>query len=474
MFLYDSFLAGRQSQPINMADNSPPDASSQLPPELLALIFTFTLPPTWAVRQRARLRISESPWYLTHVSSHWRAVAISTPSLWSRIAVTFMPGADASLAFPFPLLETQLKRASQLAVFFRGCESMLPARDENMDPQMKAFSLLLRYSNNWVEANLRVTSSLLGLLQQLQGRVSSLRRIWFRLDTPLMVLDNDPVDVFSDAPSLVDFGCLNQQRMTFLRFPKERLTRYSINGPMVWHRLVLTHAATTLVEAYVWVDFEPTWPELLLAQNQQVIHLPYLRRLFISFPRILHHIGTPALEELGVAFGDQPEPGVADCYDLRDILAGYLSPERSACPLRRLLIHNYPAPDPIMQILRTHTHITELGLMVNSPEGVIGLEVVLATLVVNTSPIAPHLKHLFVACENDTTFDYTLYERVISSRFRARDKGYALQSTALALEEGVVPGEVIQSLQRMEREGLVWSLFTEHDAGDAIVRWTYV
>ncbi|KAJ7173419.1 hypothetical protein C8R46DRAFT_871681, partial [Mycena filopes] len=57
----------------------------RIPPEVLAEIFTWTLPATWVLSERERFSCNDSPWLLTHVSRGWRATAISTSSLWSLV-----------------------------------------------------------------------------------------------------------------------------------------------------------------------------------------------------------------------------------------------------------------------------------------------------------------------------------------------------------------------------------------------------
>ncbi|KAJ6552744.1 hypothetical protein B0H19DRAFT_901178, partial [Mycena capillaripes] len=53
------------------------------PPEVLSEIFSWTLPPAIYSRQRMGFSAMDSPWVLTHICRRWRAVAISTPPLWS-------------------------------------------------------------------------------------------------------------------------------------------------------------------------------------------------------------------------------------------------------------------------------------------------------------------------------------------------------------------------------------------------------
>ncbi|KAJ7691917.1 hypothetical protein B0H17DRAFT_909307, partial [Mycena rosella] len=50
----------------------------RMPIEVLGEIFSWTLPSV-----RDAVAESISPWVLGHISSRWRAIALSTPSLWS-------------------------------------------------------------------------------------------------------------------------------------------------------------------------------------------------------------------------------------------------------------------------------------------------------------------------------------------------------------------------------------------------------
>ncbi|KAJ7607852.1 hypothetical protein FB45DRAFT_702388, partial [Roridomyces roridus] len=51
----------------------------RIPPEILAEIFKA------AGTSRSRFILANTLWVLTHVCSRWRAIATSTPSLWSSI-----------------------------------------------------------------------------------------------------------------------------------------------------------------------------------------------------------------------------------------------------------------------------------------------------------------------------------------------------------------------------------------------------
>ncbi|KAF8211014.1 hypothetical protein K438DRAFT_1569429, partial [Mycena galopus ATCC 62051] len=61
----------------------------RMPPEVLGEIFMWTLPSIGDALGMGKFDMTRSPWLLTQISSRWRAVALSTPSLWSRIAVDY-------------------------------------------------------------------------------------------------------------------------------------------------------------------------------------------------------------------------------------------------------------------------------------------------------------------------------------------------------------------------------------------------
>ncbi|KAJ7602850.1 hypothetical protein DFH06DRAFT_950140, partial [Mycena polygramma] len=61
----------------------------RMPPEILGEIFSWTLASIADALERGRYRPTDSPWVLTHVSRSWRAVAVSNPSLWSLVAISY-------------------------------------------------------------------------------------------------------------------------------------------------------------------------------------------------------------------------------------------------------------------------------------------------------------------------------------------------------------------------------------------------
>ncbi|KAJ7708638.1 hypothetical protein B0H17DRAFT_1030345 [Mycena rosella] len=86
----------------------------------------------------------DSPWLLTHISGRWRVVALSTPSLWSRLAINCFH----QHANPFGRQTT-------------------PRR------QVEMFWFLSEHSARWEELNLefKLMSAILPQLENLQNCV---------------------------------------------------------------------------------------------------------------------------------------------------------------------------------------------------------------------------------------------------------------------------------------------------------------
>ena len=75
----------------------------RLPYDVLCEVFLSSLYDIPDSRSSSTI-ITDTPWTLTHVSSHWRSVALSFPQLWSTIRVT-------GTGYCFPLLKVQLERS---------------------------------------------------------------------------------------------------------------------------------------------------------------------------------------------------------------------------------------------------------------------------------------------------------------------------------------------------------------------------
>ncbi|KAJ7587150.1 hypothetical protein C8J56DRAFT_828037, partial [Mycena floridula] len=106
----------------------------RLPPELLALVFSFFCSidfwdkPLDKKKSRASGSIFREPFILATVCSHWRSIVVSTPSIWSTIVLAgsndidfsredyqtnYSEEIDKSQTFPEDVLEVALDRSAR-------------------------------------------------------------------------------------------------------------------------------------------------------------------------------------------------------------------------------------------------------------------------------------------------------------------------------------------------------------------------
>ncbi|KAJ7609133.1 hypothetical protein FB45DRAFT_1127989 [Roridomyces roridus] len=173
-------LAGYHSQ--NVAILSP---LRRMPHELLAEIFLCSVPSTASAAQNANVK--RSPWVLGRVSRRWRAVSLSTPSLWSTVCVDYRKNPPI-----FAMIQPQVERASarMLKIDFRGSEA------EDCDPQIEMLKTLSKYSDRWEELWIQLTVALTPQLDRLlRGRLPSLRKIHVQYVDANSTLRRIPSDV---------------------------------------------------------------------------------------------------------------------------------------------------------------------------------------------------------------------------------------------------------------------------------------
>ncbi|KAJ7147735.1 hypothetical protein C8R43DRAFT_529545 [Mycena crocata] len=130
--------------------------------------------------EREKVQITDSPWILTHVNRRWRAIAISTPSLWSRIEI---------------------------------------------------FRCLTEHASRWEEVSLRMTSSLVSLLAGLRNNIPVLRTLRIKWDGLRSQENVASIDCFETASTLVDVGIRNINRFVDVFLPTRHLTTYGLDAP---------------------------------------------------------------------------------------------------------------------------------------------------------------------------------------------------------------------------------------------------
>ncbi|KAJ7691922.1 hypothetical protein B0H17DRAFT_550785 [Mycena rosella] len=301
----------------------------RIPPEVLAEIFAWTLPSADEIvaTDRCGFDIGRSPWVLGHISRQWRAVSLSTPCLWSLVVIDY----SFSTWYPLPFLEAQIARARNLEIHFYGCQ------DSDSRPQITFFQTLVERSSIWKELKIGLTSDLVPHLTTLRNRIPLLRSLWIEWDDPESQTAADLIDAFHTAPSLLDASIWNQHRFISIPLPFHQLTQYDFDGSWATHESILK-TAPNLVEARITIAFdEQPWPE-----QDDIIALLYLRRLYVSDSDVLVYLRTPILQEI-VFFSREDDP------DPLPHLEPFII--RSRCNLARICFRGSPEAQEVIAIL---------------------------------------------------------------------------------------------------------------------------
>lgn len=182
----------------------------RLPAEVLSIVFMFCLPADWTM---INCSPQDTPMLLSQICGHWRAVAVSTPGLWSSINLESWPDNPTS---KLPLLKVWLKRSG---------ESALSIRLRNEQPSVIQF--FLPHSCRLRHFDIMCPTSMLNQLAPLQGLLKSLETL--EIDTMddsnhnhiLLIVGatwNHTLHAFQVAPRLhsVSIGCGVPPHMLYL------------------------------------------------------------------------------------------------------------------------------------------------------------------------------------------------------------------------------------------------------------------
>ncbi|KAJ7625656.1 hypothetical protein FB45DRAFT_1060322 [Roridomyces roridus] len=419
----------------------------RMPPEVLIKVFL------WTDCYASDVKCCRA-WVLSQVSSRWRAITLSLPSLWSFISVNFR-----SKCPPLDMIQTQMDRSRCLKIRFLGLEAADSA------PQIKLFNLLSQQSNRWEELNIQLTKDLVPHLNGIRGRLASLRRLWVQWHDVSSATGVNPIDCFDTAPFLVEAGWFNVSHFIPVLLPAHQLTCYRAIGPLTHHRNFLK-IASHLVEAWIAIQFDE-------ANGQQspvtggVINLPHLRRLSISDVEILAHLRAPSLEELAIRMRSRSSPAL-----------DYLHPffDRSSCAPHSLGLSGTLDASVTGAILQEYAFIKRFRLVVNNQPSVdeytimnaVNAHITLLTL--GETSVSPHLDEIsFGSCLQRIPIDYSLFLKMLLSR-----RG-ALKAAAFYTEHGPISGaEILTASDELRSSGLRLSMGSGREAKKLIQGWICV
>ncbi|KAJ7780108.1 hypothetical protein DFH07DRAFT_936058 [Mycena maculata] len=164
------------------------------PPITLRNVFVDTA----VCKTESPFRRGGQPMVLTQISSHWRAIALSTSSLWSLICISYPD------EYPLAMVKTQVERAPELKIHF------YVSQESESRPQIEMFEFLSEHFQRWKELGLQLTSDLFPLLDTLQDNVPLLRRLSIQWDGPESQTEVESINYFQTAVSLVDMDIYSE------------------------------------------------------------------------------------------------------------------------------------------------------------------------------------------------------------------------------------------------------------------------
>ncbi|KAJ6511242.1 hypothetical protein DFH09DRAFT_270554 [Mycena vulgaris] len=288
----------------------------RLPPELLSKIFGAV-----ATDHPSVIIGITPPAPISAVSTYWRAVAASTPELWSDFGISLC-GGDKALQ----TLDLHLSRAQHSNLTLRITAQEYIDNDTPVNPTI--VTRLLHASERWITADMRLSHRLLPLFSLIHGRLSALKFLLLQLDLSSLHEDTNPLedlDMFEIAPALHRVTLLGMK--TILRLPRDiheihldaqfqrDLSRIAINFPHL-RRL----------------SFDGSWnprnPSTSTANH--ILHLPTLVSCGPVTLNTLHYLSFPDLVHLHIR-SERVK------WELRPF-ADFLT--RSGCSLTSLTIQN--------------------------------------------------------------------------------------------------------------------------------------
>ncbi|KAJ6479961.1 hypothetical protein C8R47DRAFT_603947 [Mycena vitilis] len=185
----------------------------RLLPEILSMIFSLLIldyPLVTGLRNQYPIVL---------VSFHWRAVALSIPSLWSRFSVSLRGGEGA-----FEMLQCYLRRS-------RGHPLTIEIRkdaDLRRPLHRGMVEYLIQNSERWLRVTFPLESELLSLFAPVKGRLPSLEVASF--SRPLKTSEEEEsalgdVEVFETAPRLHSLSLRNAGSGEIPLFPLKQLDK---------------------------------------------------------------------------------------------------------------------------------------------------------------------------------------------------------------------------------------------------------
>ncbi|KAJ7171955.1 hypothetical protein C8R46DRAFT_1348469 [Mycena filopes] len=315
-----------------------------LPPEILAEIFVHCL-PQWPTYDAL-----EAPHLLCRVCRQFRAVALSTPRLWSWMCIDLGDEDEEGAYIDF--CRTWLSRTGSLPISLDLADDMeaAPDPDHPLLPVIVEWAERLRA----LEIGGRFWGNILnGGKGSISGRVPLLEELIISRSGEL-----GPV-ILPDAPKL---RVVALDEWTPIQLPWHQLTRISIGYINVPSFFTILQNSTSLLQASFVFFEDPSLDQSFSPAGDnshaylQCLHLGVSHRIVRQVPlSLLHHLKTPALEGLSIMFLCENVP-----LDISPLLSFLSQP---SLRLRRLALDfiNTPMAE-LIKCLKLASSLTHLRL----------------------------------------------------------------------------------------------------------------
>ncbi|KAK0237750.1 hypothetical protein EDD85DRAFT_831675 [Armillaria nabsnona] len=288
------------------------------------------------------LDFSQGPWKLSHVCGAWRDIILSYPQLWSHIVLQYnwTSYPMETLHHTMSALQAMISRSAQhpLDIVFE-----LDGNGKE-DAAIQTFPVILEESYRWRSINLQISLPLLERLKVVRGKIPCLESLNMKTAPApshyfitswhgtapsgtygIQELPEEDQTVFIDAPRLRKVILYHTHGLGDFMFPPHITHLATRIG-----NLSSLEAYRSLVECRLFEKKEPG-PDVF---PPHPIHLPNLRRLYVSSLYLLAYLRLPSLDDLMISFVDN----ASDIDDVVLVINEFI--HHSRCTLTSLAIHN--------------------------------------------------------------------------------------------------------------------------------------
>ena len=266
-----------------------------LPTEILSKIFCDASPSvdfTERYRGLSSLDTSTAPWTLAKVSARWRQIALSTPRLWSTIAVTeYRRGWNDTCSPSLLWTQLQLSRSSPLTIVISWGQTVLSS---------SLMEMLLPSSPRW-ETLLLFVKNFHPQFRCIKGKLPSLRNLLCDVHKSQAAVS---AGVFAAAPKLRTLSIPGFDYLPYLsHLPFSQITtlstiyEFSTSGLSRLASFTALQQCTLLISDKLQLQKDTVVPFIL--PNLRILHV----ELGYHAGQVLEMLTLPALEILSIGKG---------------------------------------------------------------------------------------------------------------------------------------------------------------------------